>query len=105
MSHLIATPEFQLNALVAGLALLLMTWGRVQRASDRMLFGGLTALLLMRYAVWRVVATMPPSDLGFETLFAWVFLAFELTAIVYTLMSIHMPVSYTHLTLPTIYSV
>ena len=90
MSHLIATPEFQLNALVAGLALLLMTWGRVQRASDRMLFGGLTALLLMRYAVWRVVATMPPSDLGFETLFAWVFLAFELTAIVYTLMSIHM---------------
>jgi cellulose synthase (UDP-forming) len=90
MSHLIATPEFQLNALVAGLALLLMTWGRVQRASHRMLFGGLTALLLMRYAVWRVVATMPPSDLGFETLFAWVFLAFEFTAIVYTLMSIHM---------------
>ena len=90
MSHLIATPEFQLNALVAGLALLLMTWGRVNRASHRMLFGGLTALLLMRYAVWRVVATMPPSDLGFETLFAWVFLAFELTAIVYTLMSIHM---------------
>jgi len=90
MSHLIATPEFQLNALVAGLALLLMTWGRVQRTSHRMLFGGLTALLLMRYAVWRVVATMPPSDLGFETLFAWVFLAFEFTAIVYTLMSIHM---------------
>lgn len=90
MSNLIATPEFQLNALVAGLALLLMSLARVDRASHRMVFGALTALLLMRYAVWRVVATMPPSDLGFETLFAWVFLAFELTAIVYTLMSIHM---------------
>ena len=90
MSHLIATPEFQLNALVAGLALLLMTWGRVERIGHRALFGALAALLLMRYAVWRVVATMPPSDLGFETLFAWVFLVFELTAIVYTLMSIHM---------------
>ncbi|HWT17751.1 MAG TPA: cellulose synthase catalytic subunit, partial [Variovorax sp.] len=90
MSHLIATPEFQLNALVAGLALLLMTWGRIDRISHRVLFGALTALLLMRYAVWRVVATMPPSDLGFETLFAWVFLCFELTAIAYTLMSIHM---------------
>lgn len=90
MSHLIATPEFQLNALVAGLALLLMTWGRIDRTSHRVLFGALTALLLMRYAVWRVVATMPPSDLGFETLFAWVFLCFELTAIAYTLMSIHM---------------
>jgi cellulose synthase (UDP-forming) len=90
MSNLIATPEFQLNALVAGLALLLMSLARVERTSHRMVFGALTALLLMRYAVWRVVATMPPSDLGFETLFAWVFLAFELTAIVYTLMSIHM---------------
>lgn len=90
MSNLIATPEFQLNALVAGLALLLMSLARVDRASHRIVFGALTALLLMRYAVWRVVATMPPSDLGFETLFAWVFLAFELTAIVYTLMSIHM---------------
>jgi cellulose synthase (UDP-forming) len=90
MSHLIATPEFQLNALVAGLALLLMTWGRVDRISHRALFGALTALLLMRYAVWRVVATRPPSDLGFETLFFWVFLCFELTAVVYTLMSIHM---------------
>ena len=69
MSSLIATPEFQLNALVAGLALLLMTWGRVERIGHRALFGALTALLLMRYAVWRVVATMPPSDLGFETLF------------------------------------
>ncbi|WP_418122059.1 efflux transporter outer membrane subunit [Variovorax sp. 160MFSha2.1] len=90
MSHLIATPEFQLNALVAGLALLLMTWGRVERTGHRAVFGALTALLLMRYAVWRVTATMPPSDLGFETLFAWVFLFFEMTAVVYTLMSIHM---------------
>jgi cellulose synthase (UDP-forming) len=90
MSHLIATPEFQLNALVAGLALLFMTWARVDRVTHRVLFGALTALLLMRYAAWRAVATMPPSDLGFETLFFWVFLCFELTAVVYTLMSIHM---------------
>jgi cellulose synthase (UDP-forming) len=90
MSSLIATPEFQLNALVAGLALLLMTWARVEHLTHRLLFGALTALLLMRYTVWRVVATMPPSDLGFETLFAWVFLCFELIAIAYTLMSIQM---------------
>ena len=90
MSTLIATPEFQLNLFVAGLALLLMTWACVDRMTDRLLFGALTALLLLRYTVWRVAATMPPSDLGFATLFAWVFLLFELIAIVYTLMSIQM---------------
>jgi cellulose synthase (UDP-forming) len=90
MSNLIATPEFQLNLLVAGLGLLLMTCARVDRITDRVLFGALTALLLLRYTVWRVAATMPPSDLGFATLFAWIFLLFELTAIVYTLMSIQM---------------
>ena len=90
MSSLIATPEFQLNLFVAGLALLLMTWACVDRMTDRLLFGALTALLLLRYTVWRVAATMPPSDLGFATLFAWVFLLFELIAIVYTLMSIQM---------------
>ncbi|NVM91736.1 cellulose synthase (UDP-forming) [Variovorax sp. SG517] len=90
MSSLIATPEFQLNALIGAIALLLMSRASVDRISHRMLFGALTALLLLRYAVWRVVATMPPSDLGFGTLFAWVFLCFELAAIVYTLMSIQM---------------
>jgi NodT family efflux transporter outer membrane factor (OMF) lipoprotein len=88
MSTLIDTPEFQLNLLVAGLALLMMTWARADRAAHRVLFGAITALLLMRYAVWRVATTMPPADLGFATLFAWIFLSFELLAIVYTLMSI-----------------
>jgi cellulose synthase (UDP-forming) len=53
------------------------------------LSGALTALLLLRYTVRRVAATMPP-DLGFcHPVCVRIFLLFELTAIVYT-MSIQM---------------
>ncbi|MGJ7504561.1 efflux transporter outer membrane subunit [Variovorax sp. ZT5P49] len=88
MSDLIDTPEFRINILVVGLAVIMIFWARADRAAHRRLFGALTALVLLRYLVWRLTETLPPADLGFDTLFAWVFLVLELISIVYTLMSI-----------------
>lgn len=88
MSDLIDTPEFRINLIVAGLALIMIFGARADRLSHRTLFGALTALVLARYVVWRLTETLPPADLGFGTLYAWMFLAFEMVSIVCTLMSI-----------------
>jgi cellulose synthase (UDP-forming) len=90
MSELIDTPESRVNLLVAALALIMIFHARADRASHRVLFGFLTALVLVRYTAWRLAETLPPADLGFGTLVAWVFLVFEMVAIVYTLLSIQM---------------
>jgi hypothetical protein len=90
MPELIDTPEFRVNLMVAALALIMIFHARADRASHRVLFGFLTALVLVRYVAWRLAETLPPADLGFGTLLSWVFLAFEMVAIVYTLLSIQM---------------
>ncbi|HSW18388.1 MAG TPA: efflux transporter outer membrane subunit, partial [Ramlibacter sp.] len=90
MSELIDLPAFRVNLIVAGLALLMIFCADARRLSHRALFGVLTALVLVRYVVWRLAETLPPADLGFGTLVAWVFLVFEMISILYTLMSIQM---------------
>jgi cellulose synthase (UDP-forming) len=90
MPELIDTPEFRVNLMVAALALIMIFHARADRASHRVLFGFLTALVLVRYVAWRLAETLPPADLGFGTLVSWVFLVFEMIAIVYTLLSIQM---------------
>ncbi|WP_445288025.1 efflux transporter outer membrane subunit [Variovorax atrisoli] len=90
MFELIDTPEFRVNLMVVGLALIMIFHARADRASHRVLFGFLTALVLVRYVVWRLAETLPPADLGFGTLMGWVFLVFEMVSIVYTLLSIQM---------------
>lgn len=90
MSELIDTPEFRVNLMVAALALIMIFHARADRGSHRVLFGFLTALVLVRYVAWRLAETLPPADLGFGTLVSWVFLVFEMIAIVYTLLSIQM---------------
>ncbi len=88
MSYVIDTAAFRINLIVLGLALLMVFAARADRLSHRTLFGALTALVLLRYVVWRLAETLPPADLGFGTLLAWVFLVFEMVSIAYTLMSI-----------------
>lgn len=57
-------------------------------ASDRLLFGGTTAGLLIVYLAWRWHDTLPPLDLSGESLWSHLFFTFELAAILYTLLSI-----------------
>lgn len=90
MFELIDTPEFRVNLMVVGLALIMIFHARADRASHRVLFGFLTALVLVRYVAWRLSETLPPADLGFGTLMGWVFLVFEMVSILYTLLSIQM---------------
>src|SRR5450755_901912 len=58
------------------------------RACDRVLFGLTTAAFLVIYALWRVCDTLPAFALTAQSLWPRLFIAFELIAILYTLMSI-----------------
>lgn len=58
------------------------------RARDRVLFGATTAAFLVLYALWRWNDTLPPFAPTAQSLWPRLFIAFELVAILYTLMSI-----------------
>ncbi|SCK27089.1 cellulose synthase (UDP-forming) [Variovorax sp. HW608] len=88
MSDVIDMPEFSINLVVATMALIMIFWARPERLSHRMVFGGLTALVIARYVAWRVTETLPPAGEGLISLYAWVFLFFEMVSVVCTLMSI-----------------
>ena len=59
-----------------------------KRMSDRLLFGAVTAGLLMIYALWRWHDTLPPISLSLQSLWPRLFISFESIAIAYTLISI-----------------
>ncbi len=61
---------------------------RPERAADRILFGGLTGLLVAAYAAWRWHETLPPVEFTAGSLWSYLFFTFEAVAILYTLMSI-----------------
>jgi cellulose synthase (UDP-forming) len=88
MSGLIDMPEFGLNLGVAAVALVMIFWARPDQLAHRAVFGALTALVIARYVVWRFTETLPPQEDGFVTLYAWVFLFFEMVSVVCALMSI-----------------
>lgn len=58
------------------------------RAADRILFGLTTAVFILCYAAWRWHDTLPRLEPGLDKLWPYLFFAFEMVAIVYTLMSI-----------------
>ncbi|MCA6115390.1 glycosyltransferase [Bradyrhizobium sp. WSM 1738] len=58
------------------------------RAWDRVLFGATASVFLILYALWRWNDTLPPFALSAQSLWPRLFIAFELLAILYTLMSI-----------------
>jgi cellulose synthase (UDP-forming) len=59
-----------------------------ERAPDRALFGGFTAILVVTYAFWRWHDTLPRLEPSMESLWPYLFFTFELVAIAYTLLSI-----------------
>ncbi|AOO81232.1 glycosyltransferase family 2 protein [Bosea vaviloviae] len=74
-----------------GICLGLLTMaGLLDRAhgTARALFGGTAALFILAYAAWRWQETLPPLEPNFDQIWPYLFLAFEFTAILYTLMSI-----------------
>ncbi|QRN55747.1 glycosyltransferase [Dyella caseinilytica] len=59
-----------------------------QRALDRLVFGIFAGILLLRYALWRTTQTLPDAHQGFASVWSYVFYAFEMVSIVYTLATI-----------------
>lgn len=71
------------------LMVVMLTWmGHRQRAADRILFGGLTAMLLLVYLVWRAGQTLPEFRMDFPSMWSHVFFGFEILTLAYTLISI-----------------
>src|SRR5215475_384082 len=58
------------------------------RSGDRALFGTAAGLLLVTYAVWRWHDTLPTPAFSMQASWQYLFFAFEVFAIAYTLMSI-----------------
>lgn len=59
-----------------------------QRASHRLVFGAFSGVLLLRYALWRGSETLPDASHGFASVWSYVFFAFEMVSMVYTLATI-----------------
>jgi cellulose synthase (UDP-forming) len=59
-----------------------------QRPLDRLVFGAFSGVLLLRYAIWRSTQTLPDAHQGFASVWSYVFYAFEMVSIVYTLATI-----------------
>lgn len=87
------SPQDALAVLTIDLGILiglLVMAGLLDRASAaaRILFGLTTAVFILCYAAWRWHDTLPRLESGLDTLWPYLFFAFEMVAILYTLMSI-----------------
>jgi cellulose synthase (UDP-forming) len=58
------------------------------KALHRLVFGAFSGALLLRYAVWRSSDTLPDPTHGFASVWSYVFYAFEMVSVVYTLAAI-----------------
>jgi cellulose synthase (UDP-forming) len=86
-----ATDDLSILTIDIGILLGLLVMARSLdplRARDRILFGATTAAFLVLYVLWRWNDTLPPFELSAQSLWPRLFIAFELLAILYTLMSI-----------------
>lgn len=86
-----AGDDLSLVTINIGIFLGLLVMARLldpSRARDRVLFGATTAAFLVLYALWRWNDTLPPFAVTAQSLWPRLFIAFELVAILYTLMSI-----------------
>ena len=79
-----------LNIDLGTLVALLLMAALLERtdAIARVLFGTTTAALILCYAAWRWHDTLPPLEPSGERMWPYLFFAFEMVAILYTLMSI-----------------
>ncbi|MGV8919231.1 MAG: glycosyltransferase family 2 protein [Pseudomonas sp.] len=78
----------QINIWTLAMVVLFSCLTRREHWLPRAAFGGITGLLLVNYALWRVRDTLPGPHAGFATVWSYSFLFFELLAITYTLFSI-----------------
>ncbi|MBO1019233.1 glycosyltransferase [Methylobacterium sp. SD274] len=86
-------PQDVLSVLTIDLGILiglLVMAGLLDRtsAAARILFGLTTAVFIVCYAAWRWHDTLPSFEPGLDMLWPYLFFAFEMVAILYTLMSI-----------------
>lgn len=88
MQALDSTQLLQINLWTLAIVVLLSCMAHREQWLARLLFGALTAALLVRYVAWRFADTLPDSRAGFATVWAYGFLFFELLGIAYTLFSI-----------------
>lgn len=88
MQALDSTQLLQINLWTLAIVVLLSCLMHRDQWLGRVLFGALTAALLVKYVVWRVSDTLPDSHAGFATVWSYGFLFFELLGIAYTLFSI-----------------
>ncbi|RDS85314.1 glycosyltransferase [Dyella psychrodurans] len=63
-------------------------FGNPHRPVDRLVFGLFSGVLLLRYAIWRTNDTLPDATHGFASVWSYVFYAFEMVSVVYTLATI-----------------
>ncbi|AIO69675.1 glycosyltransferase [Burkholderia oklahomensis] len=77
-----------INGGVLLVVLLLTLLGKRERAVDRILFGGVTVVLLVVYLIWRATETLPEPRMDFPSVWAHVFFGFECMALAYTLISV-----------------
>lgn len=73
-----------LLAMLVAMALML----KPESEYSRRLLGGITALAITTYLVWRVTQTLPPFELSIGGLWPYLFMAAELMAILYSLATI-----------------
>jgi cellulose synthase (UDP-forming) len=66
----------------------LASFSNSHRAFDRLVFGIFSGGLLLRYALWRTSSTLPDATHGIASVWAYVFYAFEMISITYTLVAI-----------------
>jgi cellulose synthase (UDP-forming) len=77
---------------VLGLTLLMgigmASFADPHRSLHRLVFGLFSGALLLRYAIWRGTETLPDPSHGFASVWAYLFYAFEMISIIYTLAAI-----------------
>ena len=77
----------EINVVVLVVAIMCLRADR-QRATDRVLFGGITATIVLIYYIWRGNQTLPDWHMDFPSLWSYTFFVFEGIAIFYTMISI-----------------
>jgi cellulose synthase (UDP-forming) len=85
-----------INGGVLLIVLVLTLLGKRERMVDRILFGGITATLLLVYLVWRAGQTLPEFRMDFASVWSHVFFGFECVTLAYTLISIVVLSRYTN---------
>ncbi|MGG6897603.1 MULTISPECIES: glycosyltransferase family 2 protein [Rhizobium] len=73
---------------IAACAILFAFVADPKRSFDRFAFGIIMLMSLGTYIVWRALDTLPPLDLSFESIWNYIYFAFELISVLYAIGSV-----------------